>query len=61
MLKLATGAPLGVKRTSASRPRLPTRMTLLTLPIVSSSFRNTAGRGGECRSGSGGTIAAGPG
>ena len=30
----------GVKRTSASRPRLPTRITLFTLPIVESPFGN---------------------
>ena len=30
-LKLATGWPLGVYRNSGSRPRLPTRITLLTL------------------------------
>jgi len=34
MLTVATGVPPDVKRISASRPRLPTRMTLLTLPIV---------------------------
>src|SRR5262245_13037981 len=34
MLKLATAAPPGVYRTSASRPRLPTRITLFTLPMA---------------------------
>src|SRR3954451_23061901 len=32
-LSVATAAPPGVNRISASRPRLPTRITLLTLPI----------------------------
>src|SRR5580765_7381140 len=34
MLSVATAAPPGVYRSSASRPRLPTRMTLFTLPIA---------------------------
>ena len=33
MLSVATGAPPGVYRSSASRPRFPTRMTLFTLPM----------------------------
>jgi hypothetical protein len=33
MLIVETAAPPGVYRNSASRPRLPTRMTLFTLPI----------------------------
>ena len=37
MLKVATAAPLGVSRSSASRPRLPTRITLFTLPMMSMS------------------------
>src|SRR6185295_13824930 len=37
MLNFATGAPPGVKRSSASRPRLPTRITLFTEPIESPS------------------------
>src|SRR5580765_2957596 len=32
-LTVATGVPPAVNRISASRPRLPTRMALLTLPI----------------------------
>ena len=34
MLKLATDCPPGVYLTSASRPRLPTRITLFTLPMA---------------------------
>src|SRR5262245_12535902 len=32
-LKLATGWPEGVERTSGSRPRLPIRITLLTMVV----------------------------
>src|SRR3954468_5375171 len=38
MLKLATDCPPGVTRTSASLPRLPTRITLFTLPIARPLF-----------------------
>ncbi|TPW00402.1 MAG: hypothetical protein USCAAHI_00156 [Beijerinckiaceae bacterium] len=36
--KLTMGSPAPVRRTSGSRPRLPTRMTLLTLPAIIFSF-----------------------
>src|SRR5882762_2914487 len=38
-VKFATACPLGVYRTSGSRPRLPTRMTLLTLPAMLASLQ----------------------
>src|SRR3954466_4772089 len=38
-VKFATAAPLGVYRTSGSRPRLPMRMTLLTLPAMLASLQ----------------------
>src|SRR6266850_5950407 len=37
-VKFATACPPGVYRTSGSRPRLPTRMTLLTLPAMLASL-----------------------
>src|SRR3954470_18371683 len=53
MLSVATAAPPGVYRNSASRPRLPTRMTLFTLPIAghctSSSLLLRETRGGAVR------------
>src|SRR5882672_10387307 len=39
-VKLATGCPDGVDRTSGSRPRLPIRMTLLTMRRFSSAFES---------------------
>src|SRR6267143_6892443 len=42
-VKFATACPLGVYRTSGSRPRLPTRMTLLTLPAMLASLQVEAG------------------
>src|SRR3989441_7010534 len=41
-VKFATACPLGVYRTSGSRPRLPTRMTLLT-PAMLASLEIEAG------------------
>src|SRR3954471_23288595 len=38
-VKFATACPLGVYRTSGSRPRLPIRMTLLTLPAMLASLQ----------------------
>src|ERR1700704_3252324 len=38
-VKFATACPPGVYRTSGSRPRLPTRMTLLTLPAMLASLQ----------------------
>src|SRR5467141_3193789 len=38
-VKFATAWPLGVYRTSGSRPRLPIRMTLLTLPAMLASLQ----------------------
>src|SRR2546425_7311100 len=42
-VKFATACPLGVYRTSGSRPRLPIRMTLLTLPAMLASLELEAG------------------
>src|SRR3954471_4322027 len=39
-VKFATAAPLGVYLTSGSRPRLPIRMTLLTLPAMLASLQD---------------------
>src|SRR5436305_12832133 len=56
MLIVATAAPPGVYRNSASRPRLPTRITLLTLPmrgdltLVRTRRRSGRGRCGRSRS-----------
>src|SRR6267378_4183115 len=41
-VKFATACPPGVYRTSGSRPRLPTRMTLLTLPAMLASLQMEA-------------------
>ena len=40
--RLTTLLPLGSVRTSGSAPRLPTRMTLFTLPAMAQSFRSYA-------------------
>src|SRR4029078_12827202 len=42
MLTVATGVPPAVNRISASRPRLPTRIALFTLPMLRSVLRGTA-------------------
>src|SRR6185295_10005500 len=39
-VKLATGCPEGVDRTSGSRPRLPIRITLLTIVPFSSGLES---------------------
>src|SRR5690606_31759199 len=46
-LRLTTLPPLGRFRTSGSLPRLPTRMTLFTLPAMALSFQFSPGLPGR--------------